>query len=88
MKAVLFSLAAAALAVSPAMAQGGDGATKGKMLYSTDGKRVAVIYRVDSTGAVQVILEGKLVTVPASTISVQDGKAQTSLTKSQLLASR
>lgn len=56
----------------------------GKMLYSSNGQRVAAIYRVTSEGNPQVILNGKLVTVPASTLSEVNGKVTTSLTKSEL----
>ena len=56
----------------------------GKMLYSSNGQRVAAIYRVNAEGNPQVILNGKLVTVPASTLSDVNGKVTTSLTKSEL----
>ncbi|MFA7602724.1 MAG: hypothetical protein WCY29_06925 [Novosphingobium sp.] len=56
----------------------------GKMLYSSNGQRVAAIYRVNSDGNPQVILNGKLVTVPAETLSDVNGKVTTSLTKSEL----
>jgi uncharacterized protein YdeI (BOF family) len=91
MKTAYVSIILAALAMSPvsAVAQGNDGAaavaTKGKTLYGSDGKRIAVIYRVEADGAVDVILEGKLVKVPASTVTVDGGKASTNLTKAQLL---
>ncbi len=55
----------------------------GKMLYTTDGKRVAAIYRVVD-GNPQVILNGKLVTVPASTLSDVNGNVTTSLSKVEL----
>ena len=56
----------------------------GKMLYASNGQRVAAIYRVNGEGNPQVILNGKLVTVPASTLSEVNGKVTTSLTKSEL----
>ncbi len=56
----------------------------GKMLYSSNGQRVAAIYRVTAEGNPQVILNGKLVTVPASSLSDVGGKVTTSLTKSEL----
>lgn len=56
----------------------------GKMLYSSNGQRIAAIYRVTSDGNPQVILNGKLVTVPASTLSDVNGKVTTSLTKQEL----
>jgi len=60
----------------------------GKMLYGANGNRVASIYRVDANGNPQLILDGKLVTVPASSLSVVGGKVTTSLTKRELLKSR
>ena len=59
-------------------------ATTGKMLYAAGGRPVAAIYRVQPDGSPQIILDDKLVTVPASTIPVDGGKLTTSLTKAQL----
>jgi hypothetical protein len=56
----------------------------GKMLYAANGFRLAPIYRVTSEGNPQVILDGKLVTVPASTLSDVAGKVTTSLTKKDI----
>lgn len=56
----------------------------GKMLYSANGQRVASIYRVNAEGAAQVILNGRLVTVPSSSVSDVNGKVTTSLTKAEL----
>lgn len=62
--------------------------TAGKALYSAKGNRIGAIYRVTQAGAVQVILEGKLITVPSSTLSQADGKIVTTLTKAELLKTR
>jgi hypothetical protein len=62
--------------------------TAGKMLYSTDGHRIASVYRVTSDGAPQVIIDGKLITVPASSLSDANGKVTTSLSKSDLVHAR
>jgi hypothetical protein len=56
----------------------------GKMLYASNGQRIAAIYRVTADGNPQVILNGKLVTVPASTLSDVNGKVTTSLSKADL----
>lgn len=77
------SVQAAADSVAPAVK-----ATAGKMLYSADGRRVASIYRVNAEGAPQVIIDGKLITVPASSLSDASGKVTTSLTKADLLRAR
>lgn len=47
-----------------------------------------MIYRVTQAGTVQIILEGKLVTVPNDTLSQADGKVVTKLTKAELLKTR
>lgn len=59
--------------------------TAGKMIYGANGQRIAAIYRVTDSGLVQVILDGKLVTVPNATISEANGKIVTSKTKSELV---
>lgn len=59
-------------------------ATAGKMLYGPDGRRIASIYRVTANGTAELILESKLVRVPAATISETNGKLTTSLTKKEL----
>ena len=59
----------------------------GKTLYGANGNRIAAVYRVAADGRVQVILDGKLITVPNSTLSEVNGKVTTSLTKSELLRS-
>ena len=58
----------------------------GKMLYSADGKKLAAIYKLDASGAPQVLLEGKLVTIPASSLTEVDGHIATSLTKKDIFA--
>lgn len=60
-------------------------AAKGKMLVSSDGGRLGVVNRLSSDGGAQVILDGRLITVPASTLSLVDGKLTTSLSKTQVL---
>jgi hypothetical protein len=60
----------------------------GKMIYGPNGQRIAPAYRVTSEGTVQVILNGKLVNIPASTLSDANGKVTTSLTKKELTSAR
>jgi hypothetical protein len=74
-----------AFAAVPAVAQQAV-AEKGKMLVASDGARLGAVYRVGADGSAQVIIDGKMVTVPASTLSVTDGKLTTNLSKSQVLA--
>lgn len=59
----------------------------GKVIYSASGNRIAAIYRVTEQGRVQVILDGKLITVPSASLSDVNGKITTSLTKAELLRS-
>lgn len=59
----------------------------GQMLYS-GAARLAPIYRVNAEGNPQVILNGKLVTVPASSISLVGTKVTTSLTKKEISAAQ
>ena len=56
----------------------------GRMIYGSNGQRIAAAYRVTADGTVQVILNGKLVNIPASTLSEADGKVSTTLTKAEL----
>ena len=56
-------------------------ATKGALLYAADGRSLGAIQSVSSDGSAKVILEGKVLVVPASTISTKDGKLVTSLRK-------
>jgi len=60
-------------------------AAKGKVLVAADGARLGTVYRVGPDGAVQMILDGKMITVPASTLSSVDGRLVTSLSKHQVL---
>ena len=78
--------------VLPAAAQGPSDAApasvaeKGKMLVAANGARLGAVYRVGTDGSAQVIIDGRMVSVPANTLSSVDGKLTTSLTKSQVLA--
>ncbi|MFC0206350.1 hypothetical protein [Novosphingobium soli] len=60
----------------------------GKMLYSAEGTRIAPIYRVTADGNPQVILAGRLVTVPASSLSDVGGKVTTSMSKKELASAK
>jgi hypothetical protein len=81
-----------AVVVLPAAAQGTSQATsapvaeKGKMLVAANGARLGAVYRVGPDGSAQIIIDGKMVAVPANTLSNVNGKLTTSLTKSEVLA--
>jgi hypothetical protein len=59
---------------------------RGQMLYTSDGKRVANVYRVSASGDAQLIFRSKMVTVAASTLSMDGDKLTTSLTMSEVRA--
>jgi hypothetical protein len=60
----------------------------GTMLYAANGYRLGRIYRVNADGNPQVILNSRLVTVPASTVSAVDGKITTSLSKKEVASAK
>jgi len=70
---------AAVMAQAPAVA-----ITQGKMIYTSAGQRLAPVYRVNGAGDAQIILNGKLVTIPASTLSEAEGKLTTSLSRKEV----
>jgi hypothetical protein len=59
---------------------------KGEMLLAANGSRLGTVYRVGADGSAQIIIDGRMVNVPASTLSVTNGKVTTSLSKSEVLA--
>ena len=59
--------------------------TEGKMIYGANGQRLAPVYRVNGDGSVQLILEGRLVTIAAANLTTANGKVATTQTKAQLL---
>lgn len=72
------STLATAVTLSPITAQAAEtSVVAGKTLYSANGKRLGAIYRVKADGTVQVIRDGKMISYPASTVSVAEGKVVT-----------
>jgi hypothetical protein len=61
-------------------------ASKGQMLVTANGARLAPVYRVGVDGSAQILIDSKTVTVPATTLTNVDGRLTTSLTKSEVLA--
>jgi hypothetical protein len=59
----------------------------GKLLYDVDGKKLAPIYKLDEKGVPQILLDGKVITVPMSTLTEVDGKFTTKLSKRDLMTS-
>ena len=72
-----------ALAALP-LAANADAAKEGVMLASADGARIGTVYRVTGDGSAQVIVNGKIVTVPSSSLSTVDGRLVTSLKKDEV----
>lgn len=87
MRALVFALSlslaipvAAAFAEAPVV----EGVVKGRNLYDMEGRKLGKINRVMDSGSIQVIHDGRVVLVPAETLSSAEGKARTSLTKADL----
>lgn len=88
-KGTIIAAAVAVAAVStPVLADtapaAGVSVSPGKQIYDATGRRIGAAYRVTSDGNPQVIVDGKLITIPASTLSEVGGKIQSSLSKSDL----
>jgi hypothetical protein len=83
---VMLTCMGVSVSVVAGEASAGVEVAKGKMLYSADGKRLGSVYRVGDDGSAQLILDGKMRTVPAETLSVVDGKLTTSLSKKDVKA--
>jgi hypothetical protein len=60
-------------------------AVKGKMLVAANGARLGFVDRVNADGSAKIIIEGRVVTIPAATLSNVDGKLTTSLTKNEVI---
>jgi hypothetical protein len=78
-----------ALTAAPAIAQATVSVSQGEMLHAADGGRLAPVSSVAADGSVQIIYYGKVVTIPAASLSANaDGELTTSLTKNQVIANR
>ena len=73
------------LAVSLTSAHADNIATKGQMLYDSGAARIATVHKVNDDGSVSIILDGKVITVPANTLSIKDDHLTTNMTKNQVL---
>lgn len=62
-------------------------AYEGEMIYDGNGRRIGAVYSVTPDGAPQVIISGKLYTIPSDSLSVADGKLSTSMTKKEIVLS-
>ena len=89
MKKIVFAALIAACATpavaADAVAPSKLNVTVSQPLFDKEGKRVGNVYRVASDGSPQLIIdEGRLVTVPATTLTEANGKLTTSLTKREI----
>jgi hypothetical protein len=82
--ALLCAFASASFAETSTAAQ--TAPVKGELLLASNGSRLGTVYRVGADGSAQIIIDGRMVSVPASTLSVANGKVTTSLSKSEVLA--
>jgi len=93
-KKIVFAILIAACATLPVAVQAVDTAGTvnvrvSQALFDANGKRVGNVYRVTADGSPQLIIdEGRLVTVPAATLSEVDGKLTTKLSKKEITARR
>ncbi len=56
----------------------------GQVVRDADMNKLGPVSKVQPDGSVQIIYEQHLITLPASTLSVVDGKAKTSLSRHDL----
>ena len=88
---LLVSLAlvsASALSAVPALAGEAHVAVVGKPVYSSDKRNLGTVYLVNLDGSAKVFVNSRLVTIPASTLSLEKGRIVTSMTKKDVLAKR
>ena len=89
--AIAASIAFAAFSTvtaTPAQAQATATAEVGRAIYSADGKKLGAVYKVAKDGAPQVIISGKLVTVPAASVSLSGERIVTTLTRKDIMTKR
>jgi hypothetical protein len=90
MRFAAFAIAIAVLS-APAVAADAPAASapvarQGDMLRDANNVRLSAIDSVNKDGSVGIIFDGRYVTVPATSLSVANGKLITSLTKAQVSA--
>jgi len=59
-------------------------AAKGMTVVAANGFRIGTVYRVAADGSAEVIYDGKVVTIPVSTLSTTGGKLVTTLSRSEV----
>jgi hypothetical protein len=61
-------------------------AEKGQTIISANDSRLGAVYRVDPDGSPEIIVDGRMIKIPMSTLAMKDGKLTTTLTKKEALA--
>lgn len=61
-------------------------AARGQMVVAANGARIGRVTRLADDGSPQVIFEGKVVTVPLSTLSVVEGRLVSTLSPAEIAA--
>jgi hypothetical protein len=56
----------------------------GKMLYTVSGAPVAPVYKITRAGEPRVIVDGRLVTIPATSLAMSDRKLTTTLSNPEI----
>ena len=77
---------AVTIGATPAHAK--DGIAVGKMIYTADKHQLGAVYSVKKDGSAEVIVDTRIVTLPAASVETKDGKLWTTLTRKEALASR
>ncbi|TVV76605.1 hypothetical protein [Sphingomonas solaris] len=82
----VFLAAVLAFVATPALALPTVAPMRGEMLRSVTAARLAPVYRVAVDGSPQIIIAGRLVTIPVATVSALDGRLRTSLSRREVTA--
>lgn len=61
---------------------------RGQMILTSDGSRLGRVYRVADDGAPSVIFNGRLIIIPAATISADGDNLVTTLTRREIATIR
>ena len=90
MKKLLLAVLVGLSAVTPAVAQSDRPVrfNTGEAVYDAEGKRLADVYGVTSSGSAQILLNGRVITIPVSTLSKVNNKLTTTLSRDDVLKRR
>ena len=91
LRSILLGLAAT-VAFTPAVAQeasapveaSASAAKAGQVIRDANNLKIGRVERVEKDGSVKVIYQSRMILIPANTLTVADGKVQTSLTRKEI----